>query len=81
MFNRITNVDQLYTALSEITDQDLAEKASEMLNKLCHTHGKSFTMSVPVSPNDTDMIFVELIRRFKSKTDQITQHCSLDIGN
>ena len=48
-----------------ISDLELAEKAELVLNKLCKTGGQSFTMTVPPSIYDTDMILSELIERFK----------------
>lgn len=61
---------ELHTKLESLSNVELIEKASEELSKLCKTGGKSFTMRVPVNENDTDMIFSELIRRFKAKTNE-----------
>jgi len=51
--------------LKQIPYNELVEMAEKELQKLCKTYGKSFKMSVPPQTTDTDMIFVELIRRFK----------------
>jgi len=47
-----------------IPNLELAEKACSAVIKLCETGGKSFTMSVPVRLDDTDVILSEVIRRF-----------------
>lgn len=62
--------EELKAKMASITDKDLVELCETELSKLCSTGGKSFTMTVPVRTSDTDMIFVELIRRFKANTDQ-----------
>ena len=52
---------------ASMSDDELIERANNHQDKLCKTYGKSFTMSIPVSVQDTDMIFSELIKRYKSK--------------
>lgn len=52
---------------SKMSNEELIEKTSLELSKLCKTGGRSFRMTVPVSANDTDMLFNELIKRFKAK--------------
>ena len=56
--------------MSETSNQDLAKLAQEELSKLCKTGGRSLIMSVPPRINDTDMVFCELINRFKAITNQ-----------
>ncbi len=52
--------------LCTLTNQELVEKADQLLIELIKTGGKSFTMQVPARPNaDTDLIFAELNTRFK----------------
>jgi len=51
--------------LSNIEDLELIKKSKEVVNKLCKTGGKSFTMSVPVKLEDSDVILSELIKRFE----------------
>lgn len=63
-------IEDLNKKMKSISNADLIIKASEELSKLCKTGAKSFTMRVPVTENDTDMIFSELIRRFKAKTNE-----------
>ena len=57
--------EEFNKARSGITDVDLIEKAHTVLSELCKTGARSFTMTVPPSINDTDMIFGEVIRRFQ----------------
>lgn len=51
--------------LHGISDKELAELVSEENSKMCRSGGNSFTMTVPVSVIDTDMLISELIRRFR----------------
>jgi hypothetical protein len=51
--------------LNEIDNLVLIEKAKISLSRLCETGGKSFTMSVPVRLEDTDVILSEIIKRFE----------------
>lgn len=51
--------------VKDLTDAELIEKADKILNKLCETGGKSFTMSIPPNTEDTDIVLDELILRFK----------------
>lgn len=60
--------EQLNLELSSISDNDLANLATDYILDLCKTGCKSFTMSVPVRSKDTDIIFCELISRFKKLT-------------
>lgn len=52
---------------AEIPDKKLIELCTVELSKLCRTGGKSLTMCVPPMITDTDMLFAELIYRFKNK--------------
>ena len=60
-------IEQFKEKQKAMSDEELIERANNHLDKLCKTYGKSFTMSIPVSIQDTDMIFLELIKRYKSK--------------
>jgi len=51
---------------SEMTDHELIEEISKQISKLCKTGGGSFTMSSPVRIDDTDILFCELLNRFKN---------------
>jgi hypothetical protein len=50
---------------SQISDKELIKLATKEVRLLAKTGGKSHKMTVPPSPEDTDMIFCELIKRFK----------------
>jgi len=52
---------------SQMTDAELINLAQGELSKLCKTGGKSLRMTVPPMITDTDMVFSEIIRRFKNK--------------
>ena len=60
-------IEQFEEKQASMSDEELIERANNHLDKLCETYGKSFTMSIPVSVQDTDMIFSELIKRYKAK--------------
>ena len=48
-------------------DDELIAKAREMVNELCQTGGRSWTMRVPVDlERDHDMVFTRLINRFEA---------------
>ena len=51
---------------SLMSDKELIERADIELSKLCKSYGAKFTMSIPARITDTDMIFSELIKRYKS---------------
>lgn len=59
------NTEEFKEKLSEITDDELIQISKSILIKLCSTGGRSFTMTVPVQLNDTDIIISELIKRFE----------------
>ena len=56
--------EELNKELSQISDSELSSEAWKQIKKLCETGGRSFTMTVPVSKTDSDMIFSELLKRF-----------------
>jgi len=55
-------------ARANMSNQELIELALGELKRLCDTGGQSFTMRVPANVKDTDMIFSELINRFRELT-------------
>lgn len=59
------NTEEFNKAREEITDEQLINKTQETLHKLCETGGRSFIMTVPPRIDDTDMLFGELINRYK----------------
>jgi hypothetical protein len=59
-------VEQFNQKQSEMTDNELLEKTSKSLSKLCETGGKSLSMSVPPNVNDFDMLVCELMKRYEN---------------
>lgn len=56
-----------------LSDDDLLEKCDEWIEKLCKSGGKDWCLSVPVNFNrDPDMLFVELMNRFKENKSLIS---------
>ncbi len=50
----------------EMGNEELAEKCEEWIDKLCKSGGNAWTLRVPVDiDRDPDMLFSELIRRFR----------------
>ena len=61
------NIEQFEKEQSEMSDDELIVLCQEEISKLCKTGGRSFVMSVPPRIKDTDMLFVELMKRYISK--------------
>ena len=61
-------IEEFELKQASISNQELVELASYQVRELAKTGGKSHRMSVPPSIRDTDMIFCELIKRFKLLT-------------
>jgi len=59
-------IEEFRQLQAEMPDEELVKIATEELSKMCHTGGNSFHMSVPVKTTDTDMIFSQLLVRFKA---------------
>ena len=59
-------IEQFEQKQSEMSDNELADLCQKQILELCKTGGKSLIMSVPPRVNDTDMLFCELIKRFKT---------------
>lgn len=50
-----------------LTDHELLEKCGQWVTDLCESGGRKWTLRVPVDFNrDPDILFSELIRRFKT---------------
>ncbi len=50
-----------------LSNEELLERCRNEISKLCKSGGKAWSMRVPVDfNNDSDMLFSELIKRFKS---------------
>tara|TARA_R110000744_G_scaffold195512_2_gene314590 strand:+ start:292 stop:657 length:366 start_codon:yes stop_codon:yes gene_type:complete len=52
--------------LRSIPNDQLMKSLAKNISDLCRSGGKSFTMTVPPSTNDTDMIVCESLRRMKA---------------
>ena len=62
--------EEFQEKIKNIPDQDLIKKADEALTKLCKTGARSFKMTVPPRIDDTDIVFAEVINRFKNITEK-----------
>jgi len=47
-----------------MSDDELAEKCSNLVSNLCQKGDRAFTMSIPPSVDDSDMLLCELLNRF-----------------
>lgn len=56
--------EELHSKLADIPDKELLSICKTELSNMCRSGGKSFTMRVPVTEKDTDMLLSELFRRF-----------------
>ena len=59
------NERQLRESQERISNEELIELAETQITELARTGGRSHRMCVPPSITDTDMLFSELVRRFK----------------
>lgn len=66
----MTKDEQFAAKQAAMSDAELAELAQKEMRKLARTGGRSHTMCVPPMVTDTDMLYCELIRRFKILTKQ-----------
>lgn len=56
-----------------LSDEELIEACDKWITSLCATGGDSWVLSIPVNFNrDPDMLFSELIKRFKDRNDALT---------
>lgn len=55
---------------AKMSDKELIEKCERVVHDTCETG--TFTMSVPPSVNDGDMLLCELIKRYRKCLDQKT---------
>lgn len=62
----MTKDEQFKEEQQAMTNDELINLCKSEISKLCQTGGRSFTMRVPVNVKDTDMLFCELIRRYKT---------------
>jgi hypothetical protein len=65
--------EEFLTKRKSIPNEELLALAKSELDKLCANAGASFRMCVPPQVTDTDMVFCELIERFKESLNQIEE--------
>lgn len=70
----MTKEEEFNQKLKEITNEELAEMASDAIQKMCESGGRSFTMCVPVQLTDTDIILSELVKRFNAASNMDNTH-------
>ena len=58
-------VERLKELQSEMSNATLIKEVERQITELARTGGKSHRMCVPPMPEDTDMILIELVRRYK----------------
>ncbi len=63
-------IEEFNAIQAEMTNDRLIELAEKAISDLCKHGDRKFTMSVPPKPTDTDMIFCELIKRYKILSNQ-----------
>lgn len=66
----MTRDEQFAAKQAAMSDAELAELCEKEVHNLAGSYGKSHHMSVPPMVTDTDMLYCELIRRFKILTNQ-----------
>ncbi len=57
--------EELEFMQAKMSNKELIELAEKQVSELARTGGRSHKMCVPPEITDTDMLFSELIRRFK----------------
>lgn len=57
--------EEFQKRVQNIPGPELIEMAEKAVSKLCKTGAKSFTMSIPPRIDDTDVVLIEIIQRFK----------------
>lgn len=64
----MTRDEQFAAKQAAMSDTELAELCEKEMHKLAHTGGRSHRMCVPPMVTDTDMLYCELIKRFRKLT-------------
>jgi len=72
--------EQFAEKQAAISNEELMELVDKQIINLASTGGKSHTMTVPPQVTDTDMIFCELLNRFKKVLDLLKEAADL-VGN
>jgi len=52
--------------LHSISNEELIEECQNQICKMAKDYGKDFKMTIPPHTKDTDIILMELIRRYKT---------------
>lgn len=61
----MTRDEEFKEKQAAMSDKELVELVDRQISELAKTGGKSHRMCVPPMVTDTDMLFCELVRRFK----------------
>jgi hypothetical protein len=59
-------IEEFEQKQAAISNEDLIELAEQQVSQLAESGGRSHRMSVPPKITDTDMIFSELIQRYRA---------------
>ena len=61
----MTKEEEFKSRQANLSDGVLIQLCKDDISMLCKTRGSGIRMSIPPSVYDTDMLFCELIRRYK----------------
>lgn len=67
------NSDLFKIQQQQMKNSELIELVEKAISKMCKTGGRSFTMSVPVRVEDTDMILSGMVKRFKDLENKVEE--------
>lgn len=59
------NTEEFNKILDSQSNKEVIDLANEQLSELCKNFGKSFRMSIPVDPKDTDIVYGQVIKRLE----------------
>lgn len=71
--NKLTPDEVFRQKVESMPDTELLELSAEWVTKLCTTGGRAWTLCVPPSKKDPDMVFSELARRYRKLIESPTQ--------
>jgi hypothetical protein len=55
----------------QMSDKELIERCYKEIHELARTDGKSHRMTIPPSPNDTDMLLSQIVGRFEKLLEKV----------
>ena len=58
-------IERLNELQSEMSNKTLIKLVEKQISELARTGGRSHKMCVPPMPEDTDMLFSEMVKRFE----------------